>query len=80
MPKKKGKKGGKKKGKGLEEKEGIAKKTRELHKQYLDNCASMESAPGATVVATLTQCLEEEKPFTKVRVPLYSSWLGVSEA
>ena len=73
MPKKKkgkGKKGGgkqKKKGKGLlAEKEEMVKKTRELHKQYLANCASMECGPGAAVIATLTQCVEEEKPLAKV--------------
>lgn len=74
MPKKKkkgkGMKGGgkkAKKGKGtLTEKEDMVKKTRDLHKQYLVNCTSMESSPGAAIVTSLTQCLEEEKPLTKV--------------
>ena len=77
MPKKKGKAKGKgKKGKGkgkskkkaAEEKEIILKKTKDVLKSYLSNCFSTGSCSAALVINAIKQCIEEERPYNKVRV------------
>lgn len=73
--KKKGGKKGKKKGQNEDEKIEMVKKTKELLKSYTTTCAREESLPGAQLVSSLKECIEDEKPLSKVQY--LSTWFAV---
>lgn len=82
MPKKKGKKGSKK-GKGKKnkvqaasEREEMMVKTKNLMKIYPTFCTSKNISPGAIVINSLKQCVEDEKPLVKIIMDSQKSTLG----
>ena len=72
--KKKGGKKGKKKGQNDDEKLEMIKKTKDLLKLYTSTCAKEESSSGTHLVSSLKECIEEEKPLSKV---IYTILIGL---
>lgn len=79
MPAKKkgGKKGGKAKKKAAKlkaakEKEVAKGKTKIFLHAYNTNCASSDSVPSARILSACRDCMEDDKPLTKVTNPSIS--------